>query len=261
MCLVNTNNLCGLCGLNKNYAATQRWVRTTHERCKYLELTQTMADLNDSSLSFEKHKDLRPVEILKSELAVNATIDAIENFVNPFTISDKDHLYSLSSGLKIPEDIEKDILKAERVGNQEKQRFITERLKENDKFFEPVKRTKLKTMGDLNKKVRITGTQNKVVELKQQGNIAFQLLVKSQTLDRNLDLQEVMKYQLTPVPYSLGSCDGFLGKTNKAKGMNYITQEVSNSASPEATGTLLIVNGNAVFHSLSELPETFGDIT
>ena len=35
----------GLCGLDKNYSATQRWVRTTHERSKYLELTNYLADL------------------------------------------------------------------------------------------------------------------------------------------------------------------------------------------------------------------------
>ena len=103
----------GICGLNKNYSATQRWVRTTHERSKYLELTNMLADLNGGGIDMEKHKDLRPTEIIKSELAVKVTIDAIENFVNPFTISDKEHLYSLSSGLKIPQDIEQDLLKAE----------------------------------------------------------------------------------------------------------------------------------------------------
>ena len=80
----------------------------------------------------------------------------------------------------MPAAIEEDVLKAEAVGKEEKQKFIDERLKQNDKFFEPIKRTNLKTMGDISKKVKLTTSQNKVVELKQQGSIAFQLLVKSQ---------------------------------------------------------------------------------
>ena len=47
------------------------------------------------------------------------------------------------------------------------------------------------------------------MELKQQGNIAFQLLVKSEQGELDIDLKELMAFQLTPIPYSLGTADGF----------------------------------------------------
>ena len=102
---------------------------------------------------------------------------------------------------------------------------MKERLEKNSNFFDPIRKLKLKTMANSSKKVKLKTSTNKVVELKQQGNIAFQLLVKSQHLGMNLDLTEVMKYQLTPIPYSLGTIDGFLNKTNKAKGVEYLTKK------------------------------------
>ena len=193
-------------------------------------------------------------------MAIKSTIDAIQSFVNPFSISDKDHLYSISSGMKVPTEIETDVLRAEGFGEREKERFVNERLKANEKFFDPIKRSNLKTMEDLSKKAKVTTKQNKVIELKQQGNIAFQLLVKSQDLGGKLDLKEIMKYQLTPVPYCFGSSDGFLGKTNKAKGIQYLLQDVDDARSPESSSTLQIIDGNAIFHCLSDLPDTFGEI-
>ena len=59
-------------------------------------------------------------------------------------------------------------------------------------------------MAQTSKSVKLRSKQNKVTELKQQGNIAFQLLLKSQQGDLDVDLKELLAYQLTPVPYSLG---------------------------------------------------------
>ena len=250
----------GICGLTKNLGAYQRWIRSMHERCKYLNATHTLADMNDESLSSRKHKDLRPAEIRKNSNQVEATIDAITSFVNPFSIEDTNSLYCLSSGVKTPTEIEKDILTAEQIGKAQRVSFIEERLEGNASFFNPIKKANLKTMANVCKKASVKGKQNKVIELKQTGNIAFQLLVKAQTTNRNVDLEEVMKHQLTPVPSCFGSADGFLGKTNKAKGMQHVTKGVKDSTLPNTSETLVIVDGNAVFHSLSDIPQNFRDI-
>ena len=71
-------------------------------------------------------------------------------------------------------------------------------------------------MAQTSKSVKLRSKQNKVTELKQQGNIAFQLLLKSRQGDLDVDLKELLAYQLTPVPYSLGTADGFLVKTDKS---------------------------------------------
>ena len=119
------------------------------------------------------------------------------------------------------DEIEIDVLSAEEIGKKQKEAFIEDRLMKNENFFNPVKKLKLKTMAHKNKKVKIAAGKNKVIEVKQHSNIAFQLLVKSQSLGKSLDLFEVMKFQLTPVPPWLGTADGFLNKTNKATEFNF----------------------------------------
>ena len=146
--------------------------------------------------------------------------------MTPFSVTEKDHLFIISSGSKVVKEIEYNVLNAEKLGEEEHKKFVKERLMKNSNFFDPIHKLKLKTMANSSKKIKLKTSTNKEVELKQQGNIAFQLLVKSQHLGMNLDLNEVLKYQLIPIPYSLGTIDGFLNKTNKAKGVEYLTKNI-----------------------------------
>ena len=53
-----------------------------------------------------KHRELERAEIQKSEDVVQRTILVIQNFTNPFTIPDNNHLYNLASGAPSPPDVE-----------------------------------------------------------------------------------------------------------------------------------------------------------
>ena len=57
-------------------------------------------------------------------------------------------------------------------------------------YVEPMKCLDLKTFSDMTKKNCQINT-NKVLKCKQQSNIAFQLLVRSQCEDLKLDLKEL----------------------------------------------------------------------
>ena len=71
-----------------------------------------------------------------------------------------------------------------------------------------------------------------------------------------------MSYTLTPVPQSLGTPDGFLAKTDKAKLMHILVDPVSDAEVPGATSeTLYIEDGNALLHALNKLPPTFKETT
>ena len=87
-----------------------------------------------------------------------------------------------------------------------------------EKLFQPFKRMNLKTMEDMGKKVKVGTAKNKMVEYGQQGNIAMQLLGTSQTPELNIDLADLMRYPLTPAPFSIGTADGCFAKTDKSKG-------------------------------------------
>ena len=110
----------GLSGIIRNYEAYQRWVRTTHERTKYLAATLSVADMSNESHTH--HKDLSKSWIKKGQVYVTKAVEAIENFTNPFSYEDK-HLFNVSSGASVPCDIESDYMSAEKKGKRGKRKI------------------------------------------------------------------------------------------------------------------------------------------
>lgn len=251
----------GLSGIQNNYEAYQRWTKTTKERAKFLQATYNLAGMVDETHTGQRHRETHVVDINRSERQVLRTVAAIKCFNDPFNIADKNTLYCISSGAPASADVEIDVLQAESAGHQAKDEFIKERLTVKEKFFDPIKRLNLKTLASMGISVKLTTSAKKTVEYKQQGNVAFQLLAKSQNHIEKLDLRKLLQYSLTPVPYSIGLADGSLAKTDKSKALHYLTKDANDSdLSVDPINCMIIEDGNALFHSLKEIPSTFGGI-
>ena len=97
-----------------------------------------------------------------------------------------------------------------------------------------------------------------LVQYQEQGEIAFKLLVKSQLMEQPINLSELMKYALTPVPHSLGTPHGFLAKTDKSKIVHYLTHDVPENVAPPTDNVIYILDGNGIIHMMKDLPPTFG---
>ena len=102
--------------------AFQRWCRTSAIRAQYFEKTLDMCGLLDDPECpiSGSHRELEKAHIQKSEEAVDKVLVAIKSFTNPFTVPDKDWLYSLASGAPAPIEVEIDVLRAEAAGIQAK---------------------------------------------------------------------------------------------------------------------------------------------
>ena len=75
-------------------------------------------------------------------------------------------------------------------------------------------------------------TSTKELLYRQQSNIAFQLLVRAQEQPEKIELKELVKYPLMLVLSSIGTADGFLLKTNKAKGFEFLTKGIQEADIP-----------------------------
>ena len=240
------------------------WCRTTSSRTQYFEKTLEMCGLVDDPDHpiNGHHRDLEHSEIVKSEEAVQRVLTTIRSFTNPFEIPDKQRLYNLSSGAPVPEEVENDVLQAEEFGRGQRDQFIQERFVngQSDKlFFEPVKKLKLRTMEVTNKQVKLTTSEGKVVQYREQSDLAFTLLIKSQLIDNPISFDELMHYPLMSVPPVLGTPDGYFAKTNKAAPVHFIMEEFPNVESyPQ--NAFHVEDGNALIHMLKNLPPTFGQI-
>ena len=113
-----------------------------------------------------QHKDLRHAEIQKSEKHVKKVMLAIQSILNPFDVPDTGKLYCIPSGVPAPAAFEKDMMAAELIGKQTKERFIKERLYSKERLFDPVKKLKLKTFQSGGKKVKDKTAENKIIQIK-----------------------------------------------------------------------------------------------
>ena len=95
---------------------------------------------------------------------------------------------------------------------------------------------------------------NRETQYKQQANVAFQLLVLSQKQSEKIDMRELMKYPLMPMP------DGYLLKTNKSNGFTYLTKKLDDFTMLLNAKTLNINDRNAFFYSMKEVLATFKQI-
>ena len=113
----------------------------------------------------------------------------------------------------------------------------------------------------MGKTVVVKTTNNRELLYRPQSNIAFQLLVRAQEQPEKIELKELVKYPLMPVPSAIGTVDGFLLKTNKAKRFEFLTKGIEDADIPPDGDTLNIENGNATFYSMKEVPATFRQIS
>ena len=114
----------GLSGLLSNYDAYQRWVRAAHERVHFVKGALAMVDMLADDSDAKKHRDLRSIEIERSEANVVKVAEAIVGFINSFEMEQKDKLYCISSGVSATSEIERDVILAEAFGADAKVDFI-----------------------------------------------------------------------------------------------------------------------------------------
>ena len=99
-----------------------------------------------------------------------------------------------------------------------KDKFIKKRLETRINFFDPIKRSKLKTSESVNKKVMVKRSDKRLTEYKQQRNLNFQLLVQAHSLEQKVSMKLLMSFPLTPMPLSVEASNRMLLKTDKQKG-------------------------------------------
>ena len=145
----------GIVGFCRNYSAYYRWCTTRHARASYCQAALKMADIDSEECT--SHKDVRPSKIRQSEEDTMKVIDAVCNFLNPFTIDNKGLLYCLSSGAPAPDDIANELLQIDSFGHDAYQTFVQKRLVEKSiSFNDPIKRLNLKTFAKLVKTSTVT---------------------------------------------------------------------------------------------------------
>ena len=94
----------------------------------------------------------------------------------------------------------------------------------NDWFFWAIEETGFKTFSNLQKVVKV-GVKDRMVSLKIHRDLFGQMVIIMQHC--NVDLKEVFKYPLGPLPWSLSGVVGELCKTNKVAILHHLEKDTT----------------------------------
>ena len=79
------------------------------------------------------------------------------------------------------------------------------------------------------------------------------------SLEKKVDISEVLKYPLTPVPLSICHVDGSMQKTPKSALLKYLIETKVTSQPPRSVN-VAIIDASFFLHLYSNLPSSFGGV-
>ena len=156
-----------------NFGAYQLFCKTNSTRAQYYEALLELCGMIDDPDNPKSgvHRECEKSQMTRMENAVQAVITAVRSGFkrDPFDPEnglDKKRLYPIHSGRPVPEEAQVDVLRADALGAELKEPFVEKRLKLREiDLFDPFNGIKLLTIEHGNKKVTITSTQGKVIQL------------------------------------------------------------------------------------------------
>jgi len=236
--------------------AVSRFFLTAEYRSSFL---RHLRDVLVTGKSDHGHVELQNSRIKKDELAVNAVVETLQNWVNPFE-ENQQELVSLSTAAAATRQIATQLLEAEKRGEAAYQSFKSERLESSPpvvKFHDPLPKLRLKTFSDMTKKQKKVSSNGKEMILKADRKLFGQMVLIAQTR-KNLDMKDVLAHPLGPLPWSLACEDGSIRKTNKAVLARALQKDAQAENIPTPSAT--IIDGMALVQKMKGDQKTFGDI-
>ena len=196
---------------------------------------------------------------INDEKAVQSVIETVQSMINPFDY-DGDSLVSISDGVVASDVVAHDMKQMRFKGEDAALSFIKERIVvEKPDIHSKIKRD-LKTFSSMSKKTKAKDSKGKLTELNNSKNLFAKMIMIAKS--RDLDLKEVFKYSLRPIPLSITSFDGGLMKTVKAKLMHAVEEEVSDLYVDRCEGnSAVLIDGMALLQTISSIPLTFGELS
>ena len=165
--------------------------------------------------------DISKTAIRKSEENVSKIINMMESVSNPFKSDvnkqdeDRALLANTAYGAVLPNDMADKLLAAKENGENEINEFVKQKIIENpNKFWEKISKVNISTVETLNKAMTVPISKDKEKVIKYDRDLFQRFLVVSRS--QEIDLQDVLSYELSPVPLSKAHLNGSTTKTEKS---------------------------------------------
>lgn len=248
----------GLVGITRTESARDRWCLTYNERAKLSEDTKAMFCVG-AEKEVASHKDLGKARMQRDEEDV---LKLVSHFGRYDVFRETENLVVITTGDVANEDIKKDLLGAEGIGKTIVTEFVKARLIKKDvKFHDSLKQQKLKTFETLYS-VPVSLDNSKSVAIKADRDLLRRVVVALES-GREVDVDTLLKRELSPVPLSIATFDGCLRQASGKSDLGNILQENVHQSQPPISQyqTCTIIDGMAAVQSLGNTSgaKSFGE--
>ena len=245
----------GIGALTNSISARQRWTDSHFVRTEII--SHVLEDLSMTKKE-DVSQDLKSSQIKRNSQDLAAITTSIEEMMNPFSDDiDKNTLYNIGTGKSASKETTEFLLSLVKTGSDLREKFLNECISNPKRFEESISRRKIKNFATEAGIHKIRGPDQKVVAVSMVRDIFGSILYLS--LQKKVDMAEVLKYPLTPVPLSLSHVDGTMQKTTKASLMKHLESKVVTNNPTRVDCT--IIDAMFFLHLQFDLPTTFGEIS
>lgn len=208
----------GIIGISQKPGSLERWFLTCHARAAMTMAMKEMCGLEDSE-RVGTHKDVGQNRQRRDEEDVQKLMSTLISGTirDPFSSLDEDSEYlsliNIATGVVMPTDMTNSLNRSWEQGAARLKTIVDERLN-TDKvsFWCPIQKLSISTFQTLSKKKVLA--KDKISALVSDRDLFGRLVIAGRS--RAINMEEVLSYELTTVPYSLAHMDGSLRKTTKS---------------------------------------------
>ena len=251
----------GIIGISQNPGALDRWFLTSHERASVTTALKYMFTQERDRVDI--HKEAAPKRVARDEADVQKLISCFTSDLmsSPFT-QEAELLVNFATGVVLPPDIANDLVRSTEKGREQMNTFVEKRLNTNQiSFWDPISKLKVKTFESTTKKVQVKAINDKLITVGADRELFGRLLIAANV--RQINLKEVLCYELSTVPFSLAHSDGSLRKTTKSALAALIEAKVNvcPRLQPSPRDTIHLIDGMALVQVLKSAgSSTFGEL-
>ncbi len=244
----------GIAAFTTNESARRRWMVTRSARSA---IVGELMDKTGLKSKEDISKELSPKRIQRDNADIQSIINSIERTMNPFTLQPSSELFCLATGKALPEPIKVDLLQCYSKGKEWRNEFQTECAADPSRFEKPIKKRKIKNASQAAVKAKVTTKDQKLVEVQGTRDLFGRLLYLSTT--SGVDMENVLRFPLTPVPLALGHVDGTMNSADKSKLLHKI-EDMCVHNPPQQDPDIAIVDAMMLMNSLTPPPTTYGSL-
>ncbi len=254
----------GIIGITKTSTALNRWALAYNLRSHIALETRALHGV--SRTDDLVHNEATKGRIKLDNQDENRLHDQLVSF-GLFKTKESQSLQNIATKDIATKEIERDLLNASNDGQKQLNQFVQERLLSSDevKFRDPLHKNKPMTFASLYEPTKSLKTGKEKEKIIRADRLVLQRLLTAYEAGRSINLPEILKHELLPVPVALAEMNGNLRTGSTAILVQAITEGISCPSclsSVDLQNATLIIDGQALVLTIGKPTGlvTFGDL-